>query len=275
MDEPRSNPEHARSFDHVVDAYDSGRPSYPLEAARWLIGRRPATVLELGAGTGKLTEQLVTLGHTVTATDPSEPMLRRLSERVPGARPVLAAAEDIPARSRSVDVVVAAQSFHWFDHARVLPEVARVLKPRGTLALAWNVRDDRIPWVRRLAAIIGDTGHDPLGTDPTRLLDDSGLFETVEKSTFRFWQPTSRQSLQGLATSRSNLAVLSELEREPVLRKVDTLYEEYGRGHDGMLMPYVTHTYRAAVLPWAHREEALPEAPVDEMSSDSLFIDFR
>lgn len=275
MDEPRINSEHARSFDHVVDAYDSGRPSYPLEAVRWLTGTGVATVIELGAGTGKLTEQLVALGHAVTATDPSEPMLRRLAARVPDARSVIAPAECIPVRSRSVDVVVAAQSFHWFDHTRALPEVARVLRPRGRFALVWNDRDDRIPWVRRLGVIIGDAGHGQIAGDPTKLLDDSGLFETVEKATFRFWQPTSRQSLQELVISRSNVAVLPAKEQKPLLRRVDDLYEEYGRGHDGMLMPYVTRVYRAAVLPWAHRESARTKAPVEDISTDSLLVDFR
>lgn len=272
MDEARDKVEKARSFDNVVDAYDRSRPSYPSEAASWLVGADRCAVLELGAGTGKLTEKLVALGHTVTATDPSEPMLRRLAERVPAAHLVLAAAEDIPTASRSVDVVVAAQSFHWFDSARVLPEVARVLKPRGALALVWNARDDRIPWVKRLGAIIGEAGHE---SDPTQTLDDSGLFETVKTATFRFWQPTSRQSLQELVISRSNVAVLSPAEREPVLRKVDELYDEYGRGHDGMLLPYVTRTFRAVVLPWAHREDATPKPQPEGIGTDPLLIDFR
>ena len=272
MDEARGKPENARSFDNVVDAYDRSRPSYPVDAARWLVGGERCEVIELGAGTGKLTERLVALGHTVTATDPSEPMLQRLAQRVPTARPVIAAAEEIPTGSRSVDVVVAAQSFHWFDPARVLPEVARVLKPRGVLALVWNDRDDRIPWVKRLGAIIGDSEQQ---ADPTKTLDDSGLFETVQTTTLRFWQPTSRESLQDLVISRSNVAVLSPAEREPVLRKVDELYDEYGRGHDGMLLPYVTHAFRAVVLPWAHRENTAPQAEPEGVGTDPLLIDFR
>jgi len=284
--EPHRDTARARSFDQVVDAYDRARPSYPLEAARWLTGPREACVLELGAGTGKLTEQLVSLGHTVTATDPSMPMLRRLTERVPRARPVLATAESIPVGSRSVDLVVAAQAFHWFETETVLAEVARVLRPRGVLGLVWNSRDERVPWVRRLGTIIGESEHE---TDPTHALDDTGLFETVTSSTFRFWQQTSRESLRELVLSRSNVAVLSAPEREPVLRKVDELYDEYGRGHDGMLLPYLTHAYRTVVLPWAVREKSdsypasqpspakastEPEGP-DDMGTESLLIDFN
>lgn len=277
MDEP-SNIERARSFDLVVDAYDRGRPSYPEDAARWLVDRQHAHVLEVGAGTGKLTEQLVALGHTVTATDPSESMLLRLGERVPQARAVRGAAERIPVAARSADAVVAAASFHWFETDQVLPEIARVLDSGGSLGLVWNVLDERIPWVRRLAAIIGE--HTGGGPDPVQVIDDSGLFETVQTATFRFWQPLTRQSLQELVLSRSNVAVMSQEEREPVLRKVDELYDEYGRGHDGMLLPYVTHAYRAVVLPWAAREHddsgasASADRP-DDLGTDSLLIDFR
>jgi len=277
MDESHDDTERARSFDRVVDAYDRARPSYPNEAARWLTGPDPSTVLELGAGTGKLTERLVALGHTVTATDPSEAMLRRLTERVPGARPVLAAAEHIPAGSRSVDVVVAAQAFHWFDAERALPEIARVLKPRGVVGLLWNDRDERVPWVRRLGAIVGDnTDSRP---DPVQILDDSGMFETVQVSTFRFWLPTTRQSLRELVLSRSSVALLSPAEREPVLHRVDELYDEYGRGHDGMLLPYVTRAYRAIMLPWAVWEDAVPDSASadgpDERGADPVLIDFH
>jgi len=274
-DEPRSSAERARSFGNVVDAYDRARPSYPIAAARWLTGPRQARVLELGAGTGKLTEQLVALGHTVIATDPSEPMLRRLAERVPEARAMLATAEWIPVAPRSVDFVVAGTAFHWFNAETVLPEVARVLRPRGVLGLAWNDRDERIPWVRRLGAIIGESEH---ASDPTRALDDSGLFETVDTSSSRFWQPTSRQLLRELVLSRSNVAVLPQSDREPVLRKVDELYDEYGRGHDGMLLPYVTHAYRAVILPWAVREETEKPgvaAKPDDLGTESLLIDFH
>ena len=275
MDEPRST-EKARSFGQVSDAYDRGRPSYPPDATAWLVCDKPDRVLELGAGTGQLTEQLVALGHDVIATDVSEPMLRRLAARVPSAPRALAEAEHLPVRTRSVDLGVAAQAFHWFDVARALPEIARVLRPGRSLAVVWNSRDERIPWVRRLGAIIGEGGHQ---SDPTAAIDESGMFETVQSSTFRFWQPMTLPSLRDLVTSRSNIAVLSDAERDRVLGKVDALYDEYGRGADGMLLPYVTRAYRAAVLPWAVREDPhevtrRPGGPED-MDTDALLIDFN
>ena len=168
---------HARSFGPVADAYDRGRPTYPADAVAWLVGRQRATVLELGAGTGKLTAQLVAQGHDVLATDPDDAMLDVLRERVPQARVSNTSAEEIPLGDRSVDVVVAAQAFHWFDHERALPEIARVLRPGGHLALVWNQRDERIPWVRKLGRIIGT--QEQL-RDPSEILVTSNLFGFVD-----------------------------------------------------------------------------------------------
>jgi SAM-dependent methyltransferase len=272
---PLPDVEHARSFDLVADAYDRGRPTYPREAAQWLAGTERGRVLELGAGTGKLTEQLTALGHAVLATDPSSAMLTRLRERAPRARSTVAAAEALPVPARSVDVVVSAQAFHWFDPARALPEAARVLRPGGHLALVWNQRDERIPWVRRLSALLGAA---PGPETALPALEESELFEEVESRTFRFWQPLTPLSLRDLVTSRSSVAVMSDLERERVLRKVDELYDEYGRGADGMLLPYVTHAYRARVRP----QVAAPPSPgrptrvhPDDVDTDALLIDFR
>jgi SAM-dependent methyltransferase len=273
MSETPEAPSAALSFAGVADAYDRARPSYPREAVAWLVGSERAQVLELGAGTGKLTEQLRALGHQVLATDPLEPMLRHLRERVPGTPAALATAEAIPARARSADVVVGAQAFHWFDHARALPEIARVLRPGGHLALTWNLRDDRVPWVKRLGALIGTHEQD---NDPTHILLSSHLFGFVESATYRHWQPLDRERLRDLVLSRSNIAVQSEPERDRVLRKVDALYDEYGRGADGMLLPYVTHCYRAVVRAPAVVEEQAPRTRNrdDGGDADSLLIDF-
>ena len=272
-------PVRALSFSAVSDAYDRARPSYPREAAAWLTGMPPdgaggagSRVLELGAGTGKLTEDLQALGHQVLATDPVDSMLGHLVRRLPSAHAVRAVAERIPLRARAVDTVVSGQAFHWFDVDRALPEIARVLRPGGHIALAWNLRDERIPWVKRLGALIGTP---ELLEDPTHTLLSSNLFGFVESTTFRFWQPLDRERLRELVTSRSNVAMMSELERERVLRKVDDLYTEFGRGHDGMLLPYVTRCYKAVVRPPAlEREAEQPKAAGDD-DPDPLLIDFQ
>ncbi len=270
----RRRPGEALAFAGVADAFARARPSYPREAATWLVGSEHAHVLELGAGTGRLTEQLTALGHRVLATDPLPEMLRHLVAARPEASVAVAAAERIPLRGRSVDTVVAAQAFHWFDIDRALPEIARVLRPGGQLALVWNFRDERIPWVKRLGALIGSQEE---RSDPTHALQASHLFGWVESSTYRFWQPLDRGLLRDLVRSRSNIAVMSEPERERVMRKVDALYEEYGRGHDGMLLPYVTHCYRAVVRPPALSEDEgrSPASTGDGGDADSLLIDFQ
>jgi ubiquinone/menaquinone biosynthesis C-methylase UbiE len=236
----------ARSFGSVAEAYDRARPTYPLEAVEWMTGRAASTVVELGAGTGKLTDRLVELGHDILATDPSDQMLQHLRLRHPELRVTTAPAEAIPVATRSVDTVVAAQAFHWFDVDRALREAARVLKPEGRIALVWNTRDERIPWVKKLGRIISTPEQD---YDPTDILVSSKLFGYVEEATFRFWQPLRKQQLRDLVSSRSNVAVLDPLAQERLLRKVDELFDAYETGPDGLLLPYVTRCYRAVVRP--------------------------
>ena len=126
---------------------------------RWLVGEEPRDVVDLGAGTGKLTRSLVALGHRVTAVEPLPEMIAHLLAAVPGVTAVQGGAEAIPLEAESADVVVAAQAFHWFDHGPALREIARVLRPGGSIALVWNTRDDREPWVAQLSEeVLGSEG---------------------------------------------------------------------------------------------------------------------
>ena len=117
------------------------------------------------------------LGHDVHATEPDPKMLAVLEKKLPGVRVSQATAEEIPSGDSSYDVVVSAQAFHWFDYDKALPEIARVLRPRGRLSLVWNQRDERIPWVKRLGRIIGT--QEQL-TDPAEVLEKSRLFGEPE-----------------------------------------------------------------------------------------------
>jgi ubiquinone/menaquinone biosynthesis C-methylase UbiE len=235
----------ARSFGGVADAYERGRPGYPTEAVQWLVGTEPTTVLELGAGTGKLTEALVELGHDVHACEPDEKMLAVLRKKLPDIRSSASAAEQIPAPDDSFDVVVAAQCLHWFDLDRALPEINRVLKPDGRIAVVWNVRNEAFPWVRKLGRIIGS--QEQL-REPEEPLVNSGLFGYVEQQSFKHWQQIDRRSVVDLVASRSNIAVLDDAAREAKLRELLAFYDGYGRGMDGMQLPYDCDCYRATVI---------------------------
>ena len=235
-----------RAFGAVADPYDRSRPGYPREAAAWLTGTRPLSVLELGAGTGKLTTELVALGHDVHATDPDQDMLSRLSLRLPDVRVSEAGAEALPVPDHSVDVVVGAQCFHWFDLDRALPEIVRVLRPGGHVAMVWNERDERIPWVRRLGRILGGTGEP---RDWTTLLSASGLFGFVDQASFGAWQTLDRDRLRDLVLSRTHVRVRDEQEREQVLAEALALYDGFGRGWEGLQLPWTARCFRAAVAP--------------------------
>jgi SAM-dependent methyltransferase len=275
-------PDWAHSFGGVAEAYERGRPTYPVEAVRWLLGEQPLTVLELGAGTGKLTRVIAQLGHDVHATDPDPAMLQILEREVPGVRTAEAGAEDIPLEDASVDAVIAAQAFHWFDLDRALPEIARVLRPGGHVCLVWNYRNEKIPWVRRLGTLIGTQENQQ---DPAQSLIFSELFGFVEDKEFAHWQVIDRKSIQDLVLSRSNVAVLDEHGRSAKLAEVLAFYDEYGRGMDGMQLPYVARCYRADVLdrPRAtasdsgetERDSSGGTGAVTDEPDDTLLIDFR
>jgi SAM-dependent methyltransferase len=143
--DPRVAPQAAR-FGDVADRYERARPLYPESAVSELASRcglRAGTpVADLGAGTGKLTRQLVAVGADVVAVEPAAGMRRRLEAEVPGVPVLDGTAEDIPLPDASVDVVTAGQAFHWFDTHRALDEIARVLRPAGWVALLWNERPE-------------------------------------------------------------------------------------------------------------------------------------
>jgi ubiquinone/menaquinone biosynthesis C-methylase UbiE len=272
-------PDWAHSFGGVAEAYERGRPTYPAEAVRWLLGEHPLSVLELGAGTGKLTRVLIDLVHDVHATDPDASMLKILEREVPGVPTAEASAEDIPLGDDSVDAVIAAQAFHWFDLDRALPEIARVLRPGGRACLLWNTRNEKIPWVRRLGELIGT--QEQL-RDPAEALIFSELFGFVEDREFTHWQTIDRKSIQDLVLSRSNVAVLDAEARAAKLAEVLAFYDEFGRGMDGMQLPYVTRCFRADALDrpraasadgGAARSEEEP--PADGPDDHMLLIDFR
>lgn len=145
--------ERAKSFETIGPEYHRLRPGYPDEAVDWMLfhdqGRTPQRVLDLGAGTGKLTDSLVERGLEVVAVEPSEQMLAVLTERLPQVEVHQASAESLPLPDHSIDAVVVGQAWHWMDPKIAGAEVARVLRPGGTLAMAWNKdeHEDAQPWL--------------------------------------------------------------------------------------------------------------------------------
>jgi SAM-dependent methyltransferase len=235
----------AASFAKVAGEYDRARPGYPDEAVRWLTGDAPVDVVDLGAGTGKLTRSLVALGHRVVAIEPLPEMLGLLRRAAPSATAMVGSAESVPLPAESADVVVAAQAFHWFDHDAALPEIARVLRPGGWLALVWNTRDDRVPWMGRLSRTIG--GESIEEWDAPAPIRASSLFGPVEQARFAHSQRLDRTTLRELVLSRSYCASRPPAEREPVLAEVDALYDDVA-GPDGLELSYLTECFRAGRL---------------------------
>ena len=240
----RRSRERALSFGGVAEQYERARPSYPEEAVEWLVGGA-RTVVDLAAGTGKLTRQLVARAPDVTAVEPSREMLAQLRRAVPSAVAVEGTAEAMPLPDASADAVVVAQAFHWFDTPVALEEIARVLRRGGTLGLIWNDRDDDIPWVARLSSLIG-ADSDP-EVEPADVIAPTGLFGPVEEARFRLEHRLDRHALLDLVASRSYVAVQPPDGRAEILAAVAALFDEVGAGAD-MVLPYVTYAYRTSRL---------------------------
>jgi SAM-dependent methyltransferase len=168
-----------------------------------------------------------------------------LRASVPSVPTHVASAERIPLPDASVDVITVGQAFHWFDHQRALPEMARVLRPRGFLALAWNVRDESEPWVARLSSLIGSEQSDDPGVEEP--LARSARFGPIEQRAFRLVTRHDRGSLMQLVQSRSYCATRTRDEREEVLAAVGALYVECATP-EGLTLPYLTHCFRSARL---------------------------
>lgn len=254
----------AKSFGAVAAAYDLGRPTFPVDALIWILGAgRGLQVLDLGAGTGKLAAVAAELGHDVIAVDPSQEMLE-VCRRRPGIDTMVGAAESIPLAHASVDAVIVGQAFHWFDHARALPEIARVLRPNGVLGLLWNNADTVVPWVRRIWQVMqGDGVGGTDRFDPELIIEQSNLFTPLESARFRHWHDLNREGLRQLAQSHSRVAVLKDTRRDQVLDQIDLIYEHTARPPEALRMPYFTDCFRAHPSEFANYRRTVdgPVAP--------------
>jgi SAM-dependent methyltransferase len=237
----------ARGFDRAGDAYERGRPGYPADAVEFLVsalGISPGTrVLDLAAGTGKLTRQLVPTGADLVAVEPVAGMRSKFAEVVPSVPVLEGTAEQIPLASGSLDAVLCAQAFHWFDAERAQREIHRVLRPGGGLGMIWNVRDEVVEWERRLSELV--RGHE---SDAPRRhwgrwrepFDEAVLFTALEERQFPHRQEGDVETMLARVGSISFVAALADEERAAFLEEVRKLVEPAG---SPLVMHYRTEVY--------------------------------
>ncbi len=241
----------ARGFGSASDAYERGRPSYPAEAVQLLVDElgiaASSTVVDLAAGTGKLTRLLVPSGAGLVAVEPVASMRAVLAEVVPTAAVVAATAEALAVADASVDAVVVAQAFHWFRMGEALAEVARVLRPGGGLAMLWNERDESVPWVAELSSLVRwDDRPVPSyqGVDWPSAVAAADAFEPMAHARFAIDQELDADTLVDRVLSTSYVAAWPAPEQQRLAEGVRRLVSE--------LPPRFVLPYRTDVF-WCRR----------------------
>jgi len=243
------HPAAAGGFSTAADAYERGRPGYPEEAMAWMAERldlrEGRDVLDLAAGTGKLTRALVPFGARVVAIEPIDEMREQLFRALPDVDAFDGTAESIPLPDGSVDAVTCGQAFHWFRADEALREIHRVLRPGGGLALVWNVRDFSDPLQARVNEILaphaaGVSTH--RGLEPKQVIAESGLFGPVDHRAWPYEQRLSRAHLVDRISSISYIAILDPDRRADVLSQVLEAAEGLP---EPIAIPYTTDIYIA------------------------------
>jgi SAM-dependent methyltransferase len=243
----RIHEEARRGFQAGAAAYERGRPGYPTEAIAWLraeLDLRPGrTVVDVGAGTGKLTRELVGTGAAVVAVEPVPGMRSVLERTVPGARVLDGTAEALPAADESLDAITVAQAFHWFDVPRTLSEFHRVLRPGGRLAVIWNSRRREQP----LHEAIHEITEPYRGDSPSHYesrwresISADGRFAAAGEMQIPFEQQFDADGLVDRVGSISFIAALPDDERGQVLARVRALAAEAA---PPLALGYTTEAY--------------------------------
>jgi len=239
-----------RGFGETVDAYRRSRPTYPPASVVWLAAALRigpgATVVDVGAGTGKLTALLEPRGPTLLAVEPLESMRQAMADELPGVAVVEGLAEALPLADASVDAVVVGQAFHWFDLSRALPEFHRVLRPGGSLGVIWNELDTSRDWVADLDAIIAVPRTGTPHPSAARTADLGGWFDRRRLHKFAHSHLHDRASLLDRVGSMSFIAVLPEPKRDSVLASVAALVDSRPElDANAFELPYVTVGFTA------------------------------
>jgi ubiquinone/menaquinone biosynthesis C-methylase UbiE len=230
------------SFDSVADVYERSRPEYAPDALAWIAQRlRLDRVLDLGAGTGKLTRQLMALGADVVAVEPGDEMRAVLARSVPGVDVRAGSAEEIPLEDASVDAITVAQAFHWFRVNEALREMHRVLRPGGGFALLWNEWDEEDALMRALNEVVNTLR--PQGTHGGRhyeALQESELFGPREEQSFHHADEVPAAVAVERVSSVSALAAAETADRERALAEVRKIV-----GAGTVRFPMLTKVYIA------------------------------
>ena len=244
-------------FGAAAAAYAEHRPDYADAAVRWARQTAPGPrVLDVGAGTGKLTAALLALGADVIAVEPDPSMLAELRRLLPSARALAGSAESIALPDASVDAVLAGQALHWFDMAVAGPEIARVLVPGGVLAGLWNVYDDRIDWVAGFDRISAGAAGVTLsswqaGEADAHLaaMDLPELFSPAERAEFPHAQRRTADSLLATIATHSELLVMPDDARTDLLGRIRGYLESQPETASGeFTLPMMTGVLRARRL---------------------------
>ena len=250
----------ASSFGRAAAAYAQHRPGYAPAAVRWTLDLAPGgRVVDLGAGTGKLTATLLEVGADVVAVEPDPAMLAELDGGLPTVRALSGSAEEIPLPDGSVDAAVAGHAMHWFDMAVAGPEIARVLVPDGVLAGLWNVVDDRVDWVAELArvggsAVLGErdllsSWRDATATTYVPRNGDPARFGHLEQVEFPHDLRHTADSLVAKLATHAGLLVMQEQERHTTLGRIrDLLASTPETAHGEFTLPTLTGVLRVSRL---------------------------
>jgi SAM-dependent methyltransferase len=206
------------SFGSQADAYALGRPPYPLEAIEWVLPAGAQRVVDLAAGTGRLTERLLEVGLDVVAIEPLVEMRAHIPEP---AQRLDGTAEALPLDDRSVDAVVVGQAFHWFDVPVAMAEIRRVLRLVGTVGLFWNMLDDSEPWVDRLATILdAEERASHLRTEQDAPYAGIDGMSAPERRLFRHAPVYDTERLVAFVHSRSQTILMPEARRGEMIDAV-------------------------------------------------------